>query len=42
MWRSIADPNKEIIDLESGSIADAEKMLQRLKELWAGAGGTVM
>jgi hypothetical protein len=42
VWRSVADPNFVIIDLEFGSVAEAEKMMQRLKELWAGPGGAVM
>jgi hypothetical protein len=31
-----------MIDLELGSIAEAETMLAQLKHLWAGPGGAVM
>lgn len=40
--RSIADPNFVMIDLEFDSLADAERMLEKLRHLWAGPGGAVM
>jgi len=40
--RSIADPNFVIIDLEFDTLAEAEKLLDRLHHLWAGPGGAVM
>lgn len=40
--RSVADPNFVMIDLEFDSLADAEAMLERLRQLWAGPGGAVM
>lgn len=39
--RSVADPNFVMIDLEFDSLADAEKMLEKLRHLWAGPGGAV-
>lgn len=40
--RSIADPNFVMIDLEFDSAAQAEDLLERLRQLWAGAGAAVM
>jgi len=40
--RSLADPNFVMIDLEFDSAADAERVLARLRQLWAGPGGAVM
>jgi hypothetical protein len=40
--RSIADPNFVMIDLEFDSAADAERLLENLRHLWAGPGGSVM
>jgi hypothetical protein len=40
--RSITDPNFVMIDLEFDSVPDAERMLERLRGLWAGPGGAVM
>jgi hypothetical protein len=31
-----------MIDLEFVTIADAERLLEKLRHLWAGPGGTVM
>lgn len=39
--RSVADPNFVMIDLEFGTLAEAEAMLARLRQLWAGPGATV-
>ncbi|MEP6592153.1 MAG: hypothetical protein ABJC51_00585 [Acidobacteriota bacterium] len=40
--RSVSEPNFVMIDLEFDSVAEAETMLNRLRHLWAGAGGAVM
>lgn len=42
VYRSVADPNFVLIDLEFEGVAEAERMLGRLRELWAGAGAAVM
>lgn len=39
--RSVADPNFVMIDLEFDSLADAERMLDKLRHLWAGPGSAV-
>ena len=39
--RSVADPNFVFIDLDFGTVAEAERMLEKLKQLWAGPGGAV-
>jgi hypothetical protein len=39
--RSLKDPNFVMIDLEFGTLAEAEAMLKRLLVLWAGPGGAV-
>jgi hypothetical protein len=40
--RSVQDPNFVMIDLEFDTVADAERLLDRLRKLWAGPGGAVM
>ena len=40
--RSVADPNFVMIDLEFDTVAAAERLLERLRHLWAGPGGAVM
>jgi hypothetical protein len=40
--RLVADPNFVMIDLEFDSASDAERMLEKLRHLWAGPGGAVM
>ncbi|HUQ19993.1 MAG TPA: hypothetical protein VM099_10310 [Gemmatimonadaceae bacterium] len=40
--RSTTDPNFVMIDLEFDSPVEAERMLERLRALWAGPGGAVM
>lgn len=40
--RGIADPNFVMIDLEFDSVADAERVLEKLRQLWAGPGGAVV
>lgn len=42
VYRSIADPNFVMIDLEFDTAAQAERLLEKLHRLWAGPGGTVM
>lgn len=39
--RSVTDPNFVMIDLELETIQEAEKLLERLRVLWAGPGGAV-
>jgi hypothetical protein len=39
--RSVTDPNFVMIDLEFDSLADAERMLDKLRHLWAGPGAAV-
>lgn len=40
--RSVADPNFVMIDLEFDDALAAERMLERLRGLWSGPGGSVM
>jgi hypothetical protein len=40
--RSVPDPQLVMIDLEFATVAEAEKMLEKLRRLWAGPGGSVM
>lgn len=40
--RAVADPNFVMIDLEFDTVAQAEKLLEKLRHLWAGPGGAVM
>lgn len=40
--RSLSDPNFVVIDLEFDAPAQAEALLGRLRQLWAGPGGAVM
>lgn len=40
--RSPAHPNFVMIDLELGSVREAEKLLLRLRRLWSSTGPTVM
>lgn len=40
--RGVANPDLVMIDLEFGTVAEAERMLERLRQLWAGPGGAVM
>jgi hypothetical protein len=40
--RSVTDPNFVLIDLEFDHVAEAEKLLEKLRRLWAGPGGAVM
>lgn len=40
--RAVADRNFVMIDLEFDSQAEAERLLEKLRRLWAGAGGAVM
>jgi hypothetical protein len=40
--RSVTDPNFVMIDLELDTVAEAEKLLERLHGLWKGPGGAVM
>jgi hypothetical protein len=42
VYRSIADPDFVMIDLEFDTAAEAERLLEKLRHLWAGAGGAVM
>lgn len=40
--RSVADPNFVMIDLEFETVAEAERLLEKLRRLWTGPGGAVM
>jgi hypothetical protein len=40
--RSVADPNFVMIDLEFDTLTEAETLLEKLRRLWAGPGGSVM
>lgn len=40
--RSVADPNFVMIDLEFDTLPEAERLLEQLRQLWAGPGGAVM
>lgn len=40
--RAVADQNLVMIDLEFDTLADAERLLEKLRHLWAGPGGAVM
>ena len=40
--RSITDPNLVMIDLEFDHAPEAQAMLDRLRQLWAGPGAAVM
>lgn len=42
IFRSTTDANFVMIDLEFDSAPEAERMLERLRALWAGPGGAVM
>jgi hypothetical protein len=40
--RSVANPNFVMIDLEFDTLPEAERLLEKLRQLWAGPGGAVM
>jgi hypothetical protein len=40
--RSVTEPNLVSIDLELDTVAEAERLLEKLRRLWAGPGGAVM
>ena len=40
--RSVTDPDFVMIDLEFDSVAEAEKLLEKLRHLWAGPGQAMM
>jgi hypothetical protein len=42
VYRAVADPNLVMIDLEFETLAEADVLLGRLRQLWAGPGGAVM
>lgn len=42
VYRSVADPNFVMIDLEFDTVAEAERLLEKLRRLWDGPGGSVM
>ncbi len=42
IFRSVEDQNFVMIDLELDTMAEAESMLGRLRQLWAGPGASVM
>lgn len=42
VYRGVADPALVMIDLELATLAEAERLLARLRDLWNGPGGAVM
>ncbi|HSP75581.1 MAG TPA: hypothetical protein VLO31_05140 [Cryobacterium sp.] len=40
--RSVTDPNFVMIDLELGTIREAEKLLLKMRRIWSSSGSTVM
>jgi hypothetical protein len=42
VFRATGDPNFVMIDLDIATHVEAEEMLERLRQLWAGPGGAVM
>jgi hypothetical protein len=40
--RSVADRNFVMIDLEFDTLAEAERLLDKLRQMWAGPGAAVM
>jgi len=42
VYRAVADPNLVMVDLELDTLAEADRLLERLHGLWAGPGGAVM
>ena len=40
--RSVTNPNFVLIDLELGSIREAEKLLLKMRRIWSTSGPTVM
>jgi len=40
--RSVADPSLVMIDLEFDTVAEADKLLEKLRRLWAGPAAAVM
>jgi hypothetical protein len=42
VYRSVADANLVMIDLEFDTSAPAEKMLEKLRVLWSGPGAAMM
>lgn len=42
IYRSVDDPNFVMIDLHLDTLADAQKVLEKLRHLWEGPGGAVM
>ncbi len=42
VYRTVADPTLVMVDLELDSLEEAQGLLERLRQLWAGPGGAVM
>ena len=40
--RSVADPNFVMVDLEFDSASEAERLLEKLRNIWAGPGAAMM
>jgi hypothetical protein len=40
--RSVTAPDFVMVDLELDTVAEAERLLERLRQLWKGPGGAVM
>jgi hypothetical protein len=42
VYRPVGNPNFVIVDLELETVEAAERLLEKLRRLWAGPGGAVM
>lgn len=42
VYRCVTDPNFVMVDLEFDTATEAERLLERLRQVWAGPGGAVM
>ena len=40
--RSVTNPNFVMVDLELGSVREAEKMLLKMRRIWTSSGSSVM
>ncbi|TFC80379.1 hypothetical protein E3T23_08810 [Cryobacterium cheniae] len=42
IMRSVTNPNFVMIDLELGTVREAEKLLLKMRRIWSSSGSTVM
>lgn len=42
VYRAVTDPNLVMIDLELNTLDEATRLLERLRQLWAGPGGPMV